>query len=213
MFRIIACVFDSARWARHRMVVSFLVCLCSPIAAGSQRVSEVLIDDRSTGQLQSSHAGAWRLITDQVMGGRSSGELVVDKYQGRECLRMHGSVSTANNGGFVQMALDLADRKHFDPSKYAGLVIEVAGNGQRYNLHLRTTNLWLPWQSYRAEFAANAQWKKVRIPFSDFEPYRTSKQFDPARLIRIGVVAIGRDFDAEVCVGSLAFYRDDEGAD
>ena len=168
--------------------------------------SEMIIDNRSTGTLQSSHAGEWRLISDQVMGGRSSGVLVMDQYMGRNCLRMRGSVSTANNGGFIQIALDLASGRTFDASAFKGLALEVVGNGEQYNVHLRTSQLWLPWQSYRSSFIADSKWREIRLPFSAFEPYKTSKNLDTAKLARVGVVAIGREFDADVCVGSIAFY-------
>jgi hypothetical protein len=177
------------------------------------KASEMIIDNRSTGTLQASHAGEWRLITDQVMGGRSSGVLVMEQYQGRNCLRMRGSVSTENNGGFVQIALDLAGGKSMDASNFTGVVLEVKGNGERYNVHLRTSELWLPWQSYRAEFNADSKWRKIRLPFREFEPYKTRNRLDPKKLVRIGVVAIGREFDVDLCVGSLAFYQDEGNND
>jgi hypothetical protein len=168
----------------------------------------MLVDDRTTGTLKSSHFGQWRLVTDQVMGGRSSGELAPDQYLGHGCLRMRGRVSTEDNGGFVQLALDLTNGKQLDVSGYTGLELEVAGNGERYNLHLRTSELWLPWQSYRAEFVAGPEWREIRIPFGKFEAYRTRSGFNPAKLIRIGIVAIGRPFDADLCVGRVFFYKD-----
>ena len=188
----------------YRFVV--LIALSALIMTQSG-AGEMIIDDRSTGTLQSSHAGEWRLITDRVMGGRSSGELILDQRQGRYCLHMRGAVSTANSGGFVQIALDLAAGDSFNASDYAGLVIAVMGNGERYNLHLRTSQLWLPWQSYRSSFVAASEWREIRLPFNRFEPYKTGKDLDTAKLVRIGVVAIGREFDADLCVGSLAFYE------
>ncbi len=178
------------------------------LTVSQAEASEMVIDNRSTGTLQSSHAGEWRLITDQVMGGRSSGNVVMDQYLGRNCLRMRGSVSTANNGGFVQIALDLAGGKSIDASNFNGLVLEVIGNGEKYNVHLRTSGLWLPWQSYRSSFIADSKWREIRLPFSAFEPYKTSKRLDPTKLVRVGLVAIGREFDADLCVGRLAFYKD-----
>jgi len=179
----------------------------NPVNAGT-----VLIDDRSSGSLQSSSSGEWRLVTDRVMGGRSSGELLPGHYLGKSCLRLRGLVSTASNGGFVQMALDLAGGEYYDASRYDGLELEIAGNGENYNLHPRTSNLWLPWQSYRAPFNAGPQWRKIRIAFDEFEAYRTSSRFQADRLIRIGVVAIGRDFEADLCVGSLSLYRNDDAS-
>ena len=193
----------------HQRPLLLALLLYAYISTNPVSATNVLIDDRSTGTLQASNAGYWRLVTDQVMGGRSSGELVPDHYQGKSCLRMRGAVSTANNGGFVQLALDLAGGSRFDASGYDGLELEVAGNGERYNLHLRTSNLWLPWQSYRASFVAGPQWRKIRIPFSGFEAYRTTTRFRADHLIRVGLVAIGRDFEADLCFAGLYFYKDD----
>ena len=47
----------------------------------------------------------------------SSGQLNLDIYRGKTCVRMRGDVSTANNGGFVQMALSLSDEDNFDPQR------------------------------------------------------------------------------------------------
>ena len=120
---------------------------------------------------------------------------------------MLGKVSTENNGGFLQIALDIADGKHVDASKFDGVHLQVAGNGERYNLHLRTSDLGLPWQSYRAGFVAGAEWSEIRIPFAGLEAYRTDRAFHPQRLTRIGLVAIGREFHADLCIAGLRFYR------
>ena len=44
----------------------------------------------------------WNFITDQVMGGVSTGKFRVEKVDGTMCYRMTGDVSTKNNGGFIQ---------------------------------------------------------------------------------------------------------------
>ena len=165
-----------------------------------------LIDDRSSGNLISSLGTEWRLVTDRVMGGVSRGSLTPHSHRGKPCLRLQGAVSTANNGGFVQMALPLAMDGSFDASAYTGIELEVAGNNEHYNLHLRTTSLWLPWQSYRAGFRATSEWQTLRIPFTELEPYRTSRDFRRDRLERIGLVAIGREFDADLCLAAIRFY-------
>lgn len=163
----------------------------------------LIIDDRSAGDLRSNLGTSWRLVTDNVMGGVSAGRLTPSHHAGRDCLRLQGEVSTRNNGGFVQMALDLTDGDAMDASGYEAVELEVAGNGERYKLHLRTTDLWLPWQSYRAEFVAAPEWQRLQIPFRAMHPYRTGKSFRAEHLRRIGVVAIGRDFQADVCVASV----------
>ncbi len=167
----------------------------------------LIIDDRSSGDLSSKLGTAWRLVSDNVMGGVSAGRLTPTQQAGRDCLRLQGEVSTRNNGGFVQMVLELADGEAMDASAFDAVEIEVAGNGERYNLHLRTTDLWLPWQSYRAEFTATPEWQRLRIPFRSIRPYRTGKPFRADHLKRIGVVAIGRDFQADVCLASVSLRK------
>ena len=113
----------------------------------------------------------WELITDSVMGGISSAKIpAVGRWSTR--LRMRGDVSLENNGGFVQVALDLApEGGAIDASRWTGIEIDVVGNGERYNLHLRTEDVVRPWQSYRAEFFAPSEWRTIRLPFAGFEPH------------------------------------------
>lgn len=166
----------------------------------------LLLDDRSSGDGRPLNGAHWRLITDDVMGGLSKGKLTLDNIDGKSCLRMQGEVRLEQNGGFVQMALDVANNGALNASNYSGVLLEVYGNAERYNLHLRTSGMWLPWQSYRAAFDAPAEWHTVRLPFAEFEPYRIGKTLNTNRLRRIGVVAIGRAFAADLCLARLALY-------
>lgn len=166
----------------------------------------LIIDDRSSGDLRSNLGEEWRLVTDNVMGGVSSGTLKLNTYKGKNCLRMQGDVSTENNGGFVQIALSLDSEVPFDASTYDGIELEVAGNKESYNLHYRTSGLWFPWQSYRSVFDATDDWQTIRLPFNDVEAYKTTQSFRTNKLKRIGLVAIGRNFQADLCVASVKFY-------
>ena len=168
----------------------------------------LIIDDRRTGELDSVLGSAWQMVTDGVMGGVSSGELSLDTMDNKACLRLRGNVRLENNGGFIQAALDVEGTEAADASGYDGLLLAVYGNNEEYNLHLRTGDIWLPWQSYRASFRAAARWQTLRLPFTEFTGYRIGKKLDLKQLQRIGLVAIGRAFDADVCIGELAFYRD-----
>jgi hypothetical protein len=171
------------------------------------------IDDRGSGSLVSSLGTQWRLVTDGVMGGVSEGTLAPHKADGKQCLRLGGEVSLQNRGGFIQAVLDLEGTAAFDASDYAGIELEVRGSNESYNLHLRTEDVWLPWQSYRASFQAPREWQRVRLPFSDFSGYRIGKPLDTSRLRRIGIAAIGRAFHADVCIGSVTFYRSPDKGD
>lgn len=181
----------------------FLICVVNTVSANA-----LIIDDRSSGELRSNLGEEWRLVTDNVMGGVSSGKLDLHTYQGKNCLRMQGDVSTENNGGFVQIALNLAESGSFDASAYDGVELEISGNNESYNIHFRTAGLWFPWQSYRAAFDASNDWQTIRIPFAGLEAYKTGRAFKPEKLNRIGIVAIGREFQADLCLASLKFYAE-----
>ena len=189
----------------HRFVSIFLLIASSCLAGDA--MYELLIDDRSSAGLVSNLGPEWRFVGDGVMGGRSAGGLALGQQDGRDCLRLQGRVSLDNNGGFLQINLDLGRDGPLDASAYDGVELEVFGNDEDYNLHLKTSAIWLPWQSYRAGFRAPPEWRRIRLPFAEFEPYRIGKPLDPGRLERIGLVAIGRAFDADVCLGRLALYR------
>ena len=116
-----------------------------------------LIDDRASGDLRTSIGTQWRFVTDGVMGGKSDGRLDATSRDGRNCLQLQGTVRLENNGGFIQASLEIPDTIVDIASEYTGVMLEVAGNEQTYNLHLRTGDLWLPWQSYRSSFTATGR--------------------------------------------------------
>jgi hypothetical protein len=149
----------------------------------------------------------WEFVSDRVMGGVSEGAVRFETLDGHAAARLTGDVSLENDGGFVQMAFDLDDGRAFDASGWAGVELLVRGNGETYELRLRTTALTRPWQSFRAAFEAKPEWQHVRLPFADFEAHRTDAAFDPAQMRRLGVLAIGRRFKADVAVAEVALYR------
>ena len=150
----------------------------------------------------------WEYVADTVMGGVSTGGLSVERYNGRDAVVLRGDVSTENNGGFVQMASDLAGGAIYDASAWDGIEIEVAGNSEGHDLRLRTPKLSRPWQSFRADFVVTGEWQTLSIPFAAFEPNNTTATLDRAQLQRIGILGVGRAFEAEVALAGLRFYRD-----
>ena len=191
-------------YIRYRIIAVLLLLLPMQELMAEEKI--LIIDDPGSSS-DIVNAVQWRLVTDNVMGGISQGRLIAASVSDRQCLRMQGDVKLDNNGGFVQMALNLTEDKLDDIASYTGLVLEAYGNDESYNIHLRTSNLWLPWQSYRFSFIAPAQWKTFYIPFTDFTPYRTSKTLKLEKIERIGVVAIGREFTADLCIGKIGLYR------
>jgi hypothetical protein len=168
----------------------------------------MLIDDFADEGLVSKLGTQWRGVSDQVMGGISEASISHGVIDGRHSLRMAGDVRLENDGGFIQAALDLAPPGDtIDASGFTGMRIVVRGNGEKYSVHLRTLNNVRPWQSYRAHFTAGSDWENIDLPFETFVPYRLETPLDTKRLRRIGLVAIGRAFYADLAVSELAFYR------
>lgn len=166
-----------------------------------------LIDDLSQSSPRASNGADWELVADRVMGGVSSGTMRRETVHGREAIHMQGDVSLDNNGGFVQIALDLAPGgASIDASRWAGLEIDVIGNGESYNLHLRTADVVRPWQSYRHSFVAAPEWRTLPVPFAEFEAHRIDAPLDLSTLRRIGIVAIGRAFHADIAIGGVRFH-------
>ncbi len=188
-----------------RMLASLLLCGAFQLVMAKDDMH--IIDDRSSGDYRATSGTAWRLITDGVMGGVSNGRLSVDVVDDQNCLRLEGEVKLENNGGFIQAALDLTQDTLIDIQSYAGVMLKVHGNSEQYNVHLRTRDNRLPWQSYRASFTAVPQWEMIYLPFEEFAPHRTETALAVDRLKRIGLVAIGREFSANLCIGTLALYR------
>ena len=169
----------------------------------------MLIDDFDKEDLVSALGTRWRGVTDTVMGGVSRVSLSRSLIDGRRCLHMSGEVSLENRGGFVQASLQLVDAADtLDAARYTGIRLTVRGNGEEYSVHLRTTDLIRPWQSYRSQFAAGPSWQQVELPFCRFRPHRVSTPMELRRLRRLGLVAIGRAFHADLAVAEISLYSD-----
>jgi hypothetical protein len=172
------------------------------------QVTDMLIDKFANNDLVSNLGTRWRGVSDQVMGGISQALVFHDTIDGRRCLRLTGDVRLENSGGFIQASLDLAPAGgNIDVSSYTGLRLVVRGNGEQYSVHLRTPENVRPWQSYRAKFTVGPDWKTIDLPFAAFAPYRLDAPLDVTRLRRIGLVAIGRAFTADLAISKLSFYR------
>jgi len=169
----------------------------------------VLIDDFSSKGSNKRFGTEWEFISDRVMGGVSTGKMEFKRHGGRSSLHMTGSVSLANNGGFIQARLSLSPGgRNFDAHAFNGIRLYAKGNGRSYAVHLRTKDTRLPWQYYQAAFATNRQWQEIKIPFTMFKPASLSSPLDTKALKSIAVVAIKRRFNADIFVDEIAFYED-----
>lgn len=164
------------------------------------RASDMLIDD-----FKLQPETRWRFLSDAVMGGISSGQVAFESDQGLAQARMTGSVSTANNGGFIQIRMKVQKAA---PANTVGIRLIVRGNDQRYFVHLRTGDTFLPWQFYQAGFDVKRDWTEVRLPLAEFKPSGSILPSVPraSSLTSIGIVAYGRNHDADISVREIGFY-------
>lgn len=148
----------------------------------------------------------WDFVADTVMGGVSTGTATQEIFEGRKASVLRGKVSLENNGGFIQMAFDLQGDATVEDA-WDGIEVTICGNGEAYDIRLRTEQLTRPWQSFRTEVRTEKKWKTVRILFSEFEAHRVEATLDTSCLRRIGIVAIGHEFSALVAVSGIGFYQ------
>lgn len=165
-----------------------------------------LIDDFHSHSAE--NGNRWRYFSDRVMGGVSDGEARYESVQDRQALRLQGSVSLENNGGFIQVALDLgANGGSVDASGFTGIAISLCGDGQRYAVNLRSDDTRRPWQSYRCAVVTTSNWQTHYLPFSAFEAHRIDRPLNTRRLRRVGLIAIGAAGAADVAMASIGFYH------
>lgn len=165
----------------------------------------VLAEDMLTDRFEDLPETRWMLVSDGVMGGVSAGIVEFVEEDGRSHARLTGEVSTANNGGFLQIRRELSEGA---PEDATGVRIVVRGNDQRYFVHLRTSGTLLPWQYYQSGFSANQDWTEALLPFTSFRRSGSLLREVPRAdsLTSIAIVAFGRDHTVEVEVKEVSFY-------
>jgi len=138
----------------------------------------------------------WKFFSDQVMGGVSEGKTALKKDKNKFFLRLEGTVSTENNGGFIQV------RKEYEieGDAYKGIRIKARGLESEYYVHVRTKKLFLPWQYYSGKFFVSKEWTNIEIKFDDFAKsnFYQPQKFKSSEIKSIAFVAFGKDFDAQL---------------
>lgn len=154
---------------------------------------------------------SWRFIGDDVMGGLSTGSISFEKDKiGNTVGCLKGLVSTANNGGFIQMRreIDKADRKKIKDA--SAIILEASGNNDEYFVHLRTKGMLMPWTYYYAPFVATKDSRELIFPLSKFKRSGRflGREFPRGAEIKsLGIVAYGKDYEAELCVNKVSFVK------
>jgi hypothetical protein len=180
----------------------FLI-LCTGSVFGDAMERDIMIDN-----FDADSVVRWSYVSDQVMGGISEGsaKMVTDRDNGDSYAHMVGSVSTANNGGFIQLRTSLSAGVD---KNLAGVYIKARGNGQKYYIHLRTRGTMLPWQYYQGTFDVSDQWQVIRLPLDAFKASGSwiRKSALPKSIRSIGIVAYGRNHQADIQISEIGFYE------
>lgn len=102
----------------------------------------------------------WYVINDSVMGGVSNSQVT----QTQESLLFTGNVSLDNNGGFASIRTELSTQSQ----NTKAIALRVKGDGQTYQLRLRTTN-YLDGAAYTHSFkTVKNEWVDINFAQSDF---------------------------------------------
>jgi NADH dehydrogenase [ubiquinone] 1 alpha subcomplex assembly factor 1 len=136
-------------------------------------------------------AAKWHEISDPVMGGISSSEMVAEDAVGV----FKGVVSLEHGGGFASVR---SVEGHFDLSGYDGLTVRVRGDGKRYGLRLRTSEA-SDGVNHQADFTpALGAWLDMKLPFAAFQPVfrgrpvASQPALDPGAIKTFGLIIAGR---------------------
>ncbi len=150
----------------------------------------------------------WQYVSDRVMGGVSDGRVDLEKEGEMYYARLTGNVSTANNGGFIQLRAGVSfTNSEKDGKNLQGVRLKVKGNGETYYIHIRTNENWSPSDYYSATFKADSEWKMIDLPFNKFErKWSKNSTLDAKNIRSFGIVAYGKDYVSDVSVSTIEFY-------
>ena len=153
------------------------------------------------------NARYWQYISDQTMGGISDGQAILEKDGDMLFARLTGNVSTANNGGFIQIRTTFSFVNLINIDKnLLGVRLNTKGNGETYHIFIRTSEDRSYRDFYSATFTANDKWEIVDLPFTKFKHRYSNKSLDGNDIRTFGIVAYGRDFFSDVSVSEISFY-------
>ena len=182
-------------------MVKFLITLSltlSSIAFAKDEISIPFTED---------NARYWQYISDQTMGGVSDGQAILDKDGDMIFARLTGNVSTANNGGFIQIRTNFSFVDLINTNKdLKGVLLNTKGNGETYHIFIRTSEDRSYRDFYSATFTTNDNWEIVDLPFSKFKHRYSNRSLDGNDIRTFGIVAYGRNFYSDVSVSEISFY-------
>ena len=141
----------------------------------------------------------WYVVTDQVMGGKSTLDIVFEDG----IFTLNGVVSTKNNGGFVRLAQKFPAKSN----KAKGIRFLAKGNDEIYEFHTTLRGVkFPPWSYLSKTFAVTNEWKEFTIEFKDLKSNGYIAKAMKAKNIReISFAGYGRDFLVDISIKDISF--------
>ena len=104
----------------------------------------------------------WIIVNDNVMGGLSSCKIRTDE---KGNVVFEGLISTANNGGFSSIRLNL---NRIDVSANSYFKIKLKGDNKKYQLRIKKNIS--DYHSYVKPFQTSSKWETIKIFLKDMYP-------------------------------------------
>jgi len=171
-------------------------------AEGTDVSTKMLFDFEDAGKAR------WRVESDRVMGGRSTGSAEVTEGT----LVFTGEVVT-EGGGFSSVRA----RRQGDLSGYDGIELRVRGGGRTFELNVGDgTRSRGREVNRRGPFPTTGSWKTVRVPFASLEETAHGEPvsvdpLDLSAVTSIGIYIIdGKDGPFRLEVDWIRAYREEE---
>ena len=189
---------------KKRLLVSFLALLITLTLSSNTFAAE----ENLSFPFNADSGKYWQYVSDRVMGGVSDGQVDLEKDGEMYYARLTGNVSTANNGGFIQLRAGVSfANSEKNGNNLQGVRLNVRGNGETYYIHIRTNENWSPSDYYSATFKADSEWQMIDLPFNKFErKWSTNSTLDAKNIRSFGIVAYGKDYVSDVSVSTIEFY-------
>jgi len=189
---------------KKRLLVSFLALLITLTLSSNIFAAE----ENLSFPFNADSGKYWQYVSDRVMGGVSDGQVDLEKEGEMYYARLTGNVSTANNGGFIQLRAGVSfENSEKNGNNLQGVRLNVRGNGETYYIHIRTNENWSPSDYYSATFKADSEWQMIDLPFNKFErKWSTNSTLDAKNIRSFGIVAYGKDYVSDVSVSTIEFY-------
>lgn len=104
----------------------------------------------------------WRVVDDVVMGGKSSGTLLINE-EGFGVFE--GNVSLENNGGFSSLRYQ---SEKIEVKNYTKVRIRLKGDGKSYQFRIKSSSR--DYYSYIAPFTTSGEWQTIEISLKEMYP-------------------------------------------